>query len=129
MKSLFLAAALGALGLIGLAPAKADASWLSQALHRQFDPAYYGGYYGAPVYNYDDNAYYPPAYDYGPYASPAYSYDYYYPSYSYYSPAPTVYFSVPFGGYYRNGYYWGGPRYYGHWHGYRGGWHGGYHHH
>ena len=47
MKSLLLAAALGlgSLRPVGLTPARADASWLSEALHRRDDPGYYGGYY------------------------------------------------------------------------------------
>ena len=43
MKSLILATVLGlgSLGLIGLTPTKADASWLSEWLHQRFDPNYY----------------------------------------------------------------------------------------
>ncbi len=124
MKSLFLAAALGAVGLLGLAPAPAHASWLSEALHRRFDPAYY---YAAPVYDY--SYYYTPAYDYGYYSPPAYDYEYVYPSYGYYYSAPAFYFSVPLG-WHHHDHWWGGPRYYGHWHDYDH-WHGGHgwHHH
>jgi hypothetical protein len=108
MKSLFVAAALGlgSLGLIGATPSQANASWLSQALHAQFDPNYYGGYY-APGYVYPGYSYYSPTYV--------------YPSYGYYS-APYYSPGVSF--------WWGsGPRYYrgwhGHWNGHHNVWHGG----
>jgi hypothetical protein len=108
MKSLIVAAALGlgSLGLIGATPAKANASWLSQALHARFDPYYYGGYY-APGYVYPSYNYYSPTYVY-----PGYGYNY----------RPGVSF------------WWGsGPRYsrgwHGHWHGHRNAWHGGHGHH
>src|SRR6516165_75377 len=77
MKSLVLAAALGlgSLALVGITPAKADASWLSEALHRYYDPGYYG-YYAPPVYDYGD--YYAPSTSY--YVEPGYVYP------------PTVYY-------------------------------------
>ena len=96
MKSLIVSAALGlgALGLVGLTPSKAQASWLSEALHARFDPAY-----GYSYYNY----------------APAYGYPYYdYPYGTYYS-GPTYYYGVPYGS------YWYGPRYYRPWYGHR--WH------
>jgi hypothetical protein len=108
MKSLLLYAAfgLGSLGLIGGLPSQAKASWLSEALHAQYDPYYYGADY-----------------------QPGYVYPYYY---SYYSPTfvyPSYWYST---GYYNPGvsYWWGsGPRYYGgwhgHWNGYHNVWHGG----
>ncbi len=106
MKSLFLAAALGlgSLGLVGLTPGRADASWLSEALHARYGPYSYGGYYVAPGYDY-------------------YAPTYVYPGYNYY--APPVYYTTPYYvspgvSYYR----WSGPRYYGHWGGYH---HGDYH--
>src|SRR5262249_36119380 len=105
MKALLLAAALG-VGVLSLAPAHADASWLSQALHARYDPYPYGGYYA------------PPACD---YSAPTYVY----PRYDYYYAPPAHYYSAP---YYRPGvsFYWGGGhRYYGHWGGHYGGWHGG----
>ena len=103
-------AALGlSLGVLTAAPAKADASWLSEALHRYYDPGYYG-YYAPPVYDYGD--YYAPSTSY--YVEPGYVYP------------PTVYYSTP---YYTPGwsyYWWSSPRYYGHWGGH--GWYGGHHH-
>jgi len=113
MRSLIASAVLGlaALGGTLALPAKADASWLSEALHGNFDPAY-SGYY-APGYGYSDYYGVPP-YEYGVY-TPGYSY--------YYSPGYVVPYVAP----YR--YPWYGGRYYGGHHGYRrwhGGWHGGY---
>src|SRR5262249_29605985 len=118
MKSFVLSAVLGlgALGLVGLTPSKAEASWLSEALHARFDPAYRG-------YSY---------YDYGP----AYGYyrDYGYPYGTYYY-APAYDYVVPYRSYwYGAGYYrpWYGHGWHGHggheWHGGRG-WHGGHEHH
>ena len=54
MRSLLLSVALGlgALGVIGATPSRADASWLSQALHARYDPYYYGPHYLAV---YDEN--------------------------------------------------------------------------
>jgi hypothetical protein len=115
MKSLLVAAALGlgSLGLVGLTPAKADASWLSEALHRRYDPGYYA-YYAPPVYDYGD--YYGPSTSY--YVDPGYVY-----------PPPTVYYSTPYYTPTWSYYWWSGPRYYGHHH--HEGWHGGHgwHHH
>jgi hypothetical protein len=70
MKSLILATVLGlgSLGLIGATPSRSDASWLSQALHAQFDPNYYDGYYAQPYVD-PGYAYYPPYY-----VDPGYSY-------------------------------------------------------
>jgi hypothetical protein len=90
MKSMILSAVLGlgALGLVGATPAKAEASWLSEYLHARFDPTYnaypyYPGYYGdpysAPVYDY----YYAPSYSYGAYWSPPAYYYNLYPAYGY----------------------------------------------
>ena len=110
---LFAAAAVLALGFVAAFPAQSQASWLSEALHRRFDPGYYD-YYAAPVYDYGSY-----------YAPPVYEYEYVAPTYV----APPVYYSSP---YYVTGpsfYWWSGPRYYGHYHGYRGGWHGGHRHH
>jgi hypothetical protein len=58
MKSLLLTAALGlgSLGLVGATPSRANASWLSEALHARYDP-YYGAYY-APAYIYRGYGYY-----------------------------------------------------------------------
>lgn len=70
-KFLFAAATAAALSLPAVAPTEAEASWLSEVLHRYYDPYPYGGYYGRP--------YYGPAYDYypDPYYSPAPAYGYY----------------------------------------------------
>ena len=80
MRTLIPSVALSVGALVGLAPAKAEASWLSQALHARYDPYYYGGpsYYYAPAYDYSDA---PAYYDYGT--------PYYVPSYGYYQ-APVV---------------------------------------
>jgi hypothetical protein len=112
MRSLFLSAALGlgSLGLIAATPSRAEASWLSEALHAYFDPYYYGGYY-SPAYAYPWYGYYGPGYVYS------------YPSYSYYSvpyyygPARRDYWGG-WGG--RHGYWRGHPVWHG---GYRGGGH------
>jgi hypothetical protein len=120
-------------------PAKADASWLSEALHRRFDPGYYGSYdpgsygsyYSGPAsgsYGFD---YYTPGYTYPPTYGYATT-----PGFSYYTPG----YAVPYVAPYRTPYYgprsYGGYRSYGGWHrgwngGYRGGHSGGYgqHHH
>jgi hypothetical protein len=107
MRRFMFAAAAGlALAFVAAAPARSQASWLSEALHRRFDP----GYYAPPVYSYG-GAYY---------AQPAY--DYYAPTYV---APPAVYYSQPY--YYGPGtsFYWSsGPRYYGRYNGYRGSWHG-----
>ena len=41
----------GALGISAATPASSQASWLSESLHRRYDPAYYYGpaYYYAPA--------------------------------------------------------------------------------
>jgi hypothetical protein len=73
----------GALGISAVTPAQSQASWLSRAVHRRYDPAYYGPNYYAPGYAYYD----------GP---------------VYYDTYP-----VPYGGYYygpRNYRYWDGDR-------------------
>src|SRR5437588_1907654 len=49
---------LGALGVTAATPASSQASWLSEALHRRYDPAYYGPSYYAPAYPYDGPVYY-----------------------------------------------------------------------
>src|SRR5262249_62252085 len=90
MRSLLLSAVLGvaSLGVLAAAPAKAEASWLSQALHTMFDPAYYDGpYCYAPGYPY---GYYAPGYG---YFMPGYEYvpstTYYYAPAPHYVPYPT----------------------------------------
>jgi hypothetical protein len=98
MRKLWLAMVAAAL-VFTAAPSAARASWLSEFLHRQFDPAYYGYAYYAPAYRY----YLPPnpaTSWYGAYAPPVYGY---------YAPYRT--------------FYWEGPRYYGHWHGDDHAWH------
>jgi hypothetical protein len=97
------------LGLWTATPSRADASWLSQALHREFDPDY--GYYG-PAYSY------PPAYSYGsyyddPYYAPTVPYTYYEPGYTYYYEPGWSY--APYRSYYRPYY----KRYGGYYKGYR----------
>src|SRR5215831_6228962 len=72
-----------AAGLVLAATAlPARASWLSEYLHRRYDPYYYGPAYGS---------YYPP--DYG-YYDPAYGQYYDYPPQLAYPP-PTVYYYSP----------------------------------
>lgn len=120
MRSLLTSAVLGsvALGASLALPAKADASWLSQALHQVFDPGYYGPYYGGPAYG-------------------AYGPGYYSPGYGYYTPGYAIPYvapySVPFYGHRHYGGYYGHRGYAGWnrgWHGgYRGGYRGGYGHH
>src|SRR5262245_20790098 len=114
-------------------PSTAQASWLSEALHRLRGdyayPGYYGGYaapgyYGAPGY-----------YDYGD-VSPGYYESYYTPGYysygsypsTYWNYSPSIYTPRYYGGYGYRGYRypWYGHHHDGHWHG---GWHGGHHHH
>jgi hypothetical protein len=97
MRSWIFSAVLGTIVLAANAamPARAEASWLSHAMHQAFDPNYSVPY--GPVY---------PAY--GP-DSWAPGYGYYAPEYSYYAP-----------GYY-GGYY--GPRWHDYDH--HGGYHGG----
>src|SRR5262245_28811973 len=71
MRTFILSAALAVGALVGLTPAKADASWLSQAYHARY-PAYYGSYYYpgygyyAPGFNYYNYSY-GPSYGYWPY--------------------------------------------------------------
>jgi hypothetical protein len=122
MRSWISSALLGTavLGASAALPAKADASWLSEALNQTIDP-YYGAPYG-PVY---------PAY--GPdYWAPGYSF--YTPGYSYYVPGYVAPY-VPYRAWYGHRYYgspWHGYRNHGHHAGYRGwhgGWHGGHGHH
>jgi hypothetical protein len=76
---------LGALGITAATPASSQASWLSEALHRRYDPDYYGAYYYAPAYPYDG-----PAYDYS-YPAP------YYDGYAapYYAPYGAYYYGGP----------------------------------
>ena len=78
MRNLIASALLGAgvVGFMAATPAQAQASWLSEFLHRQFDPpAYYGGNYApgyyapsystpAPVEPYVSGGYYAPTYQY-----------------------------------------------------------------
>jgi hypothetical protein len=64
MKSLLLAGALG-LGLIGVTPSQAHASWLSEALHARYDPYCYGAYY-PPANAYPNYGYYAAPYYYSP---------------------------------------------------------------
>jgi len=115
MRSIVAPALLGLATLGGTLalPAKADASWLSEALHGYFDPGYYGAYY--PGY-YDSYGYYTPGYS---YYTPGYRYDY--------SPGYVVPYYGP-----RS---YGGSRWHGGWHrGWHGhhdghhGWHGHYRH-
>ena len=65
-KVLFAAVAVVALGVLAVAPGQAHASWLSEALHAQLDPAYYPYYYPYPYSYYDPSAVYidndPPVY-------------------------------------------------------------------
>src|SRR5262249_41427914 len=107
MKSLVLSAALGVGALFGMSPARADASWLSEALHPRYayaDPYYYGNSY----------SYYGPAYDYyvpgTAYYGPAYPSYYYGSPYRYsYGGGPYVQFSIGgsryHDGYWRSGHY------------------------
>src|SRR5579884_1989272 len=136
MRTLMLSAALSVAALVGLAPAKADASWLSEYLHARFDPDYYSPAYSyAPAYDYPYS--YAPAYE-EDYVTPYYvpSYTYYVPSYSYWDYSyPTYWGSYAYpvygrswGGHHAYGdRYWGGGHWAGHreggghWTGYRGG--------
>ena len=86
---------LGALGITAATPASSQASWLSEAMHRRYDPGYYGAYYYAPAY---------------PYSGPVYDYSYsapYYDGYAapYYDTYATPYYA-PYGAS-----YYGGPSY------------------
>jgi hypothetical protein len=82
MRSLIASVVLGVTTLTGTLalPAQADASWLSEALHQRFDPAYprcYGdGSYGATPYA--DYGYAAPEYI---YSMPGYAVPYYTPGY------------------------------------------------
>src|SRR5437588_4473006 len=74
---------LGALGVTAATPASSQASWLSEAMHRRYDPGYYGAYSYAPAYPYNapvyDYSYSAPNYDgyaapyYDTYAAPYYA--------------------------------------------------------
>jgi hypothetical protein len=119
MRSFITSAVLGLAVLGGTValPAKANASWLSEALHQRFDPAYYGPAYSSysPLpYTYNAPDYYVPGYSY-----------YYTPGYTYYSPGSVAPLYVAH-------YRWYGNRYYGH-HDWHHGWYGhhgyGHHHH
>lgn len=94
-----------ALVILGMAPAPARASWLSQALHGYFGPGGLDTYYYGPGYGY-----YPPGYSY--YYAPGYEVMPGYTTYSYLGWQPYYYGPVA-----------GRPE---HWHGWRA-WHG-YHH-
>jgi hypothetical protein len=85
---------IGALGVTAATPALSKASWLSEAMHRRYDPSYYRRYEYAPAYSYYDG----PAY-YDSYAVP------------YYDANPAPYYA-PDGAYYRAPYYrtWQGER-------------------
>jgi hypothetical protein len=89
---------LGALGITAAVPAQAQASWLSEALHRRYDPNY-GSYYAAPAYPYDSG----PVYVYPP---------------AYYPPDGTYYYGPSYygGSYYRGGDYGRHERHEGHEH-------------
>ena len=121
-------AALGlSLGVLTAAPAKADASWLSEALHYLTDGGYYGPVsYGAYPYTYGYvspyvapySSYYP-----GTYLAPTW-YPSYYPTYTYSYTYPSYWYNYRW---YNPGW---GRGYYGRpwvWHGGRHGW--GEHHH
>jgi hypothetical protein len=95
-KLLFAAAAATALAVLPASPTPAKASWLSEALHRAFDPYYYGDYYVSP-YNYVSPYYGGPYYDLG------YDYNYPVPAYGYYSDYYTPYRTHYYG--YRPGFY------------------------
>ena len=98
MRSMIASAVLGlsALGASVALPAKADASWLSQALRANFDAGYY-----PPAYSY-----YGPAY--GVYPAP---------SYGYATPYVVPYQSYGYGSRYYSAQPWYGSRSYGGWQG------------
>ena len=72
-KFLFAGVAATALAVLSVAPSQARASWLSEWLHQQFDPVYYGTTYYAPAYGYFTpyrSFYYAPGYYRGWYGYP-----------------------------------------------------------